>query len=474
VQQTSQLTTNFSEEKRVEQIQQEEFERQEANRRAQLEAERLDAERQIALKKAHEEAERQEAIRKAQQEAERLEAERQMALKRAQEEAERQEAQRLAQEQARKQEQLKPVPPPAVQRDVVDFSQSRQQQSQEVFQQQQTSFQSSQTFQSSLEHNELSMQIKSGGMMHGDERTGPTQQIDDYVGSLRPTTTGEIIRTPAPDAIYTSNRESVYNEAELYSQANLKRTAEKDPRHSGIFGGIAGDHNSLVDNVGYERHTVQNLVKHFSTTKTGDIPVQFLPQQYMQNSAEAPPLSYLKEQAKSKDFSYKEKSEQTATSTTSTNKKTSFSAEENAENLKLFQRRGSLKDYLMMDLEDRQQSSDQPSILDPSAILQVDGSIEPGLGQRRAQRDSNGREYDSQGRLMDTDKWDNHNTIARGWLTAGEDHYQPVTFRRIYGTKSVAGPSPLPPTPPAPQQPQAEPVEQEAASTPQDEGYADL
>ena len=79
-------------------------------------------------------------------------------------------------------------------------------------------------------------------------------------------------------------------------------------------------------------------------------------------------------------------------------------------------------------------------------------------------------EFDSQGRLIDTDKWDNHNTIARGWLTAGEDHYHPVTFRRIYGTKSVSGPSPLPPTPNVQY---VEPIEQEVAPT-QDEGYADL
>ena len=86
---------------------------------------------------------------------------------------------------------------------------------------------------------------------------------------------------------------------------------------------------------------------------------------------------------------------------------------------------------------------------------------------------------DSQGRLIDTDKWDNHNTIARGWagsraedridLGGSEDHYQPVTFRKLYGTKSVAGPSstPLPMS--------SKPVvsEQETYS-PNDEGYADL
>jgi len=100
-------------------------------------------------------------------------------------------------------------------------------------------------------------------------------------------------------------------------------------------------------------------------------------------------------------------------------------------------------------------------------------------------RDSTGRE-DSQGAPVDTDKWDNHNTIARGWLSAGEDHYQPVTFRKLYGTKSVMGPSPLPiatsssyagdqeafSNPPAEQE--IAPEAQEEVSTPQDEGYADL
>ena len=75
--------------------------------------------------------------------------------------------------------------------------------------------------------------------------------------------------------------------------------------------------------------------------------------------------------------------------------------------------------------------------------------------------------------MIDTDKWDNHNTIARGWVTAGEDHYQPVTFRKIYGTKSVTGPSPLP-TSSTIQKQQAPIVSEQEAPPPNDEGYADL
>jgi len=387
------------------------------------------------------------------------------------------------------------------QRDVTDFThQSTQQFSQESFQQQSFSSQQKvEAFSSATHQTELSMQMKSGGILREEqERQGPTVQINDYVGSLKATTTGEMIRQPPPDAIYTSNRESVYNEEQqLFGQANLKRTQQqgKDPRQAGgVFVGIAGDKNSLMmgEAADYERHTVRNLVEHFSKTKTGDIPPQFLPQQYMQNSGEAPPLSYLKErEATVSSTQVNESSSMSQTTTKTTKVKETLATEDAEERLKLFQRRGSLKDYLMMDCEDgqkqQQQSSNQQqsSILDPSAILQVDGSIEPGLGKKRAMRDSTGRE-DSQGAPVDTDKWDNHNTIARGWLSAGEDHYQPVTFRKLYGTKSVMGPSPLPiatsssyagdqeafSNPPAEQE--IAPEAQEEVSTPQDEGYADL
>merc|ERR1719266_2643018 len=354
--------------------------------------------------------------------------------------------------------------------DATDFSHTtrqQQQQQQEVFQQQ-TSIQSHQQQQHKFEshsssfashssserkdhhelkHHELNMQVKSGGVIR--EQQLNDQEVEDYIGSLRPTTTGAVIRSPQPgDGIFTSapSMESQQNN-ELFSQSQLKKT-----QREGVFGGIAGDHNSLAtDAEEYERHTVRNLVQHFSKTKTGDIPLQYLPQQSMQNTGNAPPLSYLKEQAKSKDFSYKEKTETTTSSSEHSNnvtngkvaKKGSKDYIEDPEvRLGLFQRRGSLKDYLMMD-EEKQKQESLPSIQDPSAILQVDGSVEEGLGKKRMMRDSNGRECDSQGRLIDTDKWDNHNTIARGWLTSGEDHYQPVTFRRIYGAKTPSMQQPI-------------------------------
>ena len=280
--------------------------------------------------------------------------------------------------------------------DATDFSHStrQQQQHQEVFQQQtsikshqQQKFESHSTNFAShssserkehheLKHHELNMQVKSGGILRDQQQQLNDQEVEDYIGSLRPTTTGAVIRSPQPgDGIFTSapSMESQQNN-ELFSQSQLKKT-----QREGVFGGIAGDHNSLAtDAEEYERHTVRNLVQHFSKTKTGDIPLQYLPQQSMQNTGNAPPLSYLKEQAKSKDFSYKEKTETTTSSSEHSNnvtngkvaKKGSKDYIEDPEvRLGLFQRRGSLKDYLMMD-EEKQKQESLPSIQDPSAILQ--------------------------------------------------------------------------------------------------------
>jgi hypothetical protein len=75
--------------------------------------------------------------------------------------------------------------------------------------------------------------------------------------------------------------------------------------------------------------------------------------------------------------------------------------------------------------------------------LQVlDGSVEGRKLYNGTRRTASGRELDSQGRLTDTDKWDNHNAIARGWKNV-EDNYRPVTFRGIYGVEKQA-PTPVP------------------------------
>jgi len=345
------------------------------------------------------------------------------------------------------------------------MQQQQMQQQQQQFQQQQQMSMSRTTTQTSsfsqqqnLQQSNLSMQVKSGGFMSGQQ--GGQQQIEDYTSSLKPTSEGELIRTQG-DLQYTQSsvQQQQMEQVQLRSTGGAKDIKD-NIRQSGVFVGIAGDLNALVAD-GNEKHSVQDIVKHFSKIKPGDMPQQMMPQHYLVQ--QPPSLSELQEQAKERQFSYQKKDQVDASSTLS-------HAEQQAaeEKAKLFERRTSLKEYLLMDGEKSQQGN---QIIDPSNILQVDGSVEGRkLYQNGARRTASGRELDSQGRLIETDKWDNHNAIARGWKTV-EDNYHPVTFRKIYGVEKQA-PTPVPmmrqatpnqPSTPAPAPQQVIPAEEQEA-----------
>jgi len=256
----------------------------------------------------------------------------------------------------------------------------------------------------------------------------------DYVGSLRPTTTGSIIRTEG-DVVYTQaplgeESEPYYSEVEL---RKVSTGGKKDVRQSGVFAGIFGESNALVNSseaFDYEKHSVRDLVDHFSKTKPREVPKAILQQQAVQT----PPLSYLREQAKSKTFNYQEKGKATQETATATDKK----AEDAKLQEMMMRRRNSLKDYLLIEFSEGTSAASSAhhggagQLLDPSAILKVDGSVAGGPRLKPGSGD-----VDSQGYLIDTGKWDNHNAIARGWRTI-EDNYKPVTFRRIYGVDRQA------------------------------------
>lgn len=313
--------------------------------------------------------------------------------------------------------------------------QQMQQQQQQQFQQQQMSMSrtttetSSFSQQQSLHQSNLSMQVKSGGFLSGGDGQ---QRVEDYTSSLKPTSEGEIIRTHG-DLQYS---QSAVQQGQMEQVQLRKTSASKDNmdniRQSGVFVGIAGDLNALVAD-GNEKHSVRDIVKHFSKVKPGDIPQQMMPQYYQ--SQHAPPsLSELQEQAKDRQFSYQKKDHVDGSSELS-------QAEQKAaeEKMKLFERRTSLKDFLLIEGEKSQHGN---QLIDPSNILQVDGSVEGKKLYNGTRRSASGRELDSQGRLIDTDKWDNHNAIARGWKHV-EDNYHPVTFRKIYGVEKQA-PTPVP------------------------------
>merc|ERR1712080_403443 len=64
---------------------------------------------------------------------------------------------------------------------------------------------------------------------------------------------------------------------------------------SGLFGGIGGDDNSLVDNeFDYKKHSVKDLAQHFALVKPkAQLPNQILTEQKMFNGEQGPALNYL-------------------------------------------------------------------------------------------------------------------------------------------------------------------------------------
>ena len=169
-------------------------------------------------------------------------------------------------------------------------------------------------------------------------------------------------------------------------------------RDSGIFTGINGDANSLVDETfDYKKHTVKDLAAHFALVKPKqNIPSNILPEQRIFNGGQAPQLNYLGAneagatvtsqhtsrrelsqqdiEASKQAYEMKKKQQmeaqqsQQVTSTTTTDSssvvrrttETSSSSEQKSE------RRMSLRDSLMLDPA---QAHAAAGLIDPSAIL---------------------------------------------------------------------------------------------------------
>merc|ERR1719242_2380503 len=233
-------------------------------------------------------------------------------------------------------------------------------------------------------------------------------------------------------------------------------------RDSGLFGGIGGDDNSLVDNeFDYKKHSVKDLAQHFALVKPkAQLPNQILPEQKMFNGEQGPALNYLggkqdfasqqqtftkkevsnedieaskkayemkkkqqmeqRQQQQSSSSSSSMRSSQTSSSVVMREKKTEeVKAEQNE------RRRASISSALLMDPA---AAHAEAGLIDPSAILRgSDGS---------SNRASIGLRSSIPGETeVCASKWDNHNAIARGF-TGMKDNYPPVTFRQIYNVES--------------------------------------
>merc|ERR1712059_65907 len=229
-------------------------------------------------------------------------------------------------------------------------------------------------------------------------------------------------------------------------------------RDSGLFGGISGDDNSLVDSeFDYKKHSVKDLAQHFAQVKPkNQLPPGVLPEQKIYNGDQGPVLNYLggkqdfasqqqhfvKKEVSAEDieaskqaYELKKKQQmeqktQQSSSTSSCQKSTVTMREktEKTEETRTVQHascRASLSSALLMDPA---MAHSQAGIIDPSAIL---------IGSDGANnRSSLGLRSSVPGETeLCASKWDNHNAIARGWAGV-KQAYHPVTFREIYNVES--------------------------------------
>jgi hypothetical protein len=306
--------------------------------------------------------EEQERIRRQQQQQEEQERIRRQQL----EEQEMIRRQQQQQEQMYRQQQQEQLLYQQQQQEQLLYQQQQHQQQQQFYQSEHRETVSHHHQMTELHHSELSMQMKTGGMVYrqqGQMESDPS----DYVGSLRPTTTGALIRSEG-DVVYTlAPSGDEYDGSQYFSEVELRKTStggKKDVRQSGVFVGIFGENNALVNSseaFDYEKHSVRDLVDHFSKTKPKEVPKMILQQQAVQ----APPLSYLRDQAKGRQYQYQEKGKPIQESG---DKKTEDSRLQEL----MMKRRNSLKDYLLLEFTEGTSAASQQTVgqlQDPSAIL---------------------------------------------------------------------------------------------------------
>merc|ERR1719486_807147 len=207
-------------------------------------------------------------------------------------------------------------------------------------------------------------------------------------------------------------------------------------RDSGLFGGIGGDDNSLVDNeFDYKKHSVKDLAQHFALVKPkAQLPNQILPEQKIftkkevsNEDIEASKKAYelkkkqqMEQKQQASNSSSSMSSSQTSSSVVMREKKTEeVKAEQNE------RRRASISSALLMDPA---AAHAEAGLIDPSAILRGSGGS--------SNRASIGLRSSVPGETeVCASKWDNHNAIARGF-TGMKDNYHPVTSRQIYNVDS--------------------------------------
>ena len=189
----------------------------------------------------------------------------------------------------------------------------------------------------------------------------------------------------------------------MKEEFSSEQSGERTVRDSGIFTGINGDSNALVDEeFDRKKHTVKDLAKHFALVKPKqNIPHNILPEQRIYNGDHGPALNYLGaseadgqvhslvrremsqqdveaskaayEMKKKQQMEQQQQSSTTSTTTSSSSTvvkrtETSSRSEQEAKS----ERRMSLRDSLMLDPA---QAHADAGIIDPSAILRGEAAM---------------------------------------------------------------------------------------------------
>merc|ERR1719323_1455494 len=433
--------------------------------------EQMRREQEEMMRRQQEEMKRQEAEQlrleqMRQQEQEQRQRQEQEEIFR-QAEMKRQEEERQMQQQMQMQQQQEQM---IIQQQREQQQQMQMQQQQQVAQQQQMQFQQQQVQTSSMTSQEqkISSITKAGGFSYG---AIPTKQpksqpqeaaLPPMSSSFESSQSQQFTSVQQSSSSFSAQQQSkseIY-ESQEFNGGVMKGYRRKDEastngshgaRDSGIFTGINGDANSLVDETfDYKKHTVKDLAAHFALVKPKqNIPSNILPEQRNYNGGQAPQLNYLganeagatvtSQQTTRRELSQQDieaskqayemkkkqqmEAKQTTTTTTTTDsssvvrRTTETSSEQKSE------RRMSLRDSLMLDPA---QAHADAGLIDPSAILRGEAVTHWKTSTEGMNQSSVEGETDKV-----LNKWDNHNTIARGW-TGVKANYHPVTFRNIY------------------------------------------
>lgn len=300
--------------------------------------------------------------------------------------------------------------------------------------------------------------------MAGMEMSQMTQQMSQMSQSYTSTqqqSSNEVYESTQMGGITKGYRRK--DDDELAAERDMTRNSQQFIQDNGIFGGITGDHNSLLQDSQFDskKHSVKDLAGHFAKLRPkAEIPVQYLPEQKMFNGQQGPSLNYLnsnsssssqqstltrsttsKQDSNASRQEYEMRKAQSNQNNTEQSSSSSSVAQSSSVEMRskteastqqkklLSERRQSLKDYMLMDPAAIHASA---GIIDPSAILR--GSDE-GTGERsRSEGLINPANIAVESENL-SGKWDNHNTIARGWAGA-KANYHPVTFRNIYNVDS--------------------------------------